>query len=73
MLIAQITTTTATPRTIQPVVDMKRLQGGRRLVERNKSTLDGIGAANGNRVGVAGGSPVVASKLLKAHAIGAGE
>ena len=70
MLIAYFLMMTATPRTIQPVVDMKRLQGGKRLVERNKSTLDGIAAANGNRVGVAGGIPVVAPKMLRVHAIG---
>jgi hypothetical protein len=52
---------------------MKQLQGGKRLVERNKSTLDGIAAANGNRVGAAGGIPVVAPKVLEARAIGVGE
>jgi hypothetical protein len=52
---------------------MKQLQGGQRLVERNKSTLDGIAAANGNRVGVAGGNPVVAAKVLAVHAFAVGE
>ena len=69
MLIAQITITTTTPRTIQPVVDMKRLRCGKRLLERNKSTLDGIVAANGNRVGVPDGIPVVALKLLTVQVI----
>jgi len=52
---------------------MKRLQGRKRLVEQNKSTLDGIFAANGNRVGVPGGIPVVAPKVLEVHAIGVAE
>jgi hypothetical protein len=48
---------------------MKRLQNWKRLVEQEKSTLDGIAAANGNRVGAAGGIPVVAPKLPQIHAI----
>jgi hypothetical protein len=52
---------------------MKWLRGRKRLVERDKSTLDGLAAANGNRVGVDGGIPVVAPKVLEVHAIAVGE
>jgi len=39
------------PMTTQPVVDMERLPT--KNLERNKPSLDGYGAANGNGVGVA--------------------
>ena len=45
MLIAQITITTMTPRTTQPVVDIGLLK---KNLERNKPSLDGKPAANGN-------------------------